>query len=112
MQKIKFENIKLYKADIVYVLMEMRFVYASHQKHTQVLECDKLIQILNNGEDEFTKVYPSMVEKVIIRIPVLENGNLDLKTQKEISKKYLIIEQIKTFIQEELMKIEKLVISF
>jgi hypothetical protein len=53
-----------------------------------------------------------MVEKVIIRIPVLENGNLDLKTQKEISKKYLIIEQIKTFIQEELMKIEKLVISF
>ncbi len=66
----------------------------------------------DNGEDEFTKVYPSMVEKVIIRIPVLENGNLDLKTQKEISKKYLIIEQIKTFIQEELMKIEKLVISF
>ena len=54
MQKIKFENIKLYKADIVYVLMEIRFVYASHQKHTQVLECDKLIQILNNGEDEFT----------------------------------------------------------
>ena len=31
---------------------------------------------------------------------------------EELSKKYLIIEQIKTFIQEELMKIEKLVISF
>lgn len=66
----------------------------------------------DNGEDEFTKVYPSMVEKVIIKIPVLENGNLDLKTQKEISKKYLMIEQIKTFIQEELMKIEKLMINF
>ena len=66
----------------------------------------------DNGEDEFTKVYPSMVENVIIQIPILENGNLDLKTQKEISKKYLMIEQIKASIQEELIKIEKLIINF
>jgi type I restriction-modification system DNA methylase subunit len=66
----------------------------------------------DNGKDEFTKVYPSMVENVTIKLPILKNENYDLETQKEIAKKYLMIEQIKASIEEELNKIEKLMVDF
>ena len=66
----------------------------------------------DNGASEYTNVAPKVVENSVIKIPILENGNLDLKTQKEISKKYLMIEQIKASIQDELIKIEKLIINF
>lgn len=66
----------------------------------------------DNGEDEFTKVYPSMVESVIIKIPILSDASFDIETQKEIAKKYLIIEQIKISIEEELNKIERLMVNY
>ena len=66
----------------------------------------------DKGKDEFTKVYPSMVEDVTIVVPLLKNGNLDLNTQKEIAEKYLKIEQIKSSIQDELEKIEKISIEY
>lgn len=66
----------------------------------------------DNGEDEFTKVYPSMVESVVIKIPVFKNGIYDIEKQKEIAKKYLMIEQIKVSIEEELTKIENMNIQY
>lgn len=66
----------------------------------------------DNGEDEFTKVYPSMVENVIIKLPILTDGAMDLETQNLISQKYLMIEQIKASIEEELVKIENLMVNF
>jgi hypothetical protein len=66
----------------------------------------------DKGKDEFTKVYPSMVEDVTIAVPILKNGNLDLNTQKEIAEKYLKIEQIKSSIQNELEKISKISIEY
>ncbi len=45
----------------------------------------------DNGEDEFTKVYPSMVENSIIKIPILVDGSFDIETQKTIAKKYLAV---------------------
>jgi hypothetical protein len=60
----------------------------------------------DGGKDEFTKVYPSMVENVKVTLPVLKDGSYDLHTQQEISKKYQKIEDIKISIQEELLKIE------
>ncbi len=66
----------------------------------------------DKGKDEFTKVYPSMVEDVTIVVPILKNGNLDLNTQKEIAEKYLKIEQIKSSIQNELEKISKISIEY
>jgi len=66
----------------------------------------------DNGGDEFTKVYPSMVESVVIKIPILLDDSFDIETQKEIAKKYLMIEQIKVSIEEELNKIEKLMVNF
>jgi type I restriction enzyme M protein len=64
----------------------------------------------DKGKDEFTKVYPSMVEDVTINIPILSNGKLDLKTQQEIAQKYQKIEEIKLSITDELEKIENLTI--
>lgn len=66
----------------------------------------------DKGKDEFTKVYPSMVEDVTIVVPILKNGNLDLSIQKEIAEKYLKIEQIKSSIQHELGKISKISIEY
>lgn len=66
----------------------------------------------DKGKDEFTKVYPSMVENVTITVPILESGNLDLNTQKEIAEKYLKIEEIKKSITEELEKIEKIPVEY
>lgn len=57
------------------------------------------------GEDEFTKVYPSMLEKLSIEIPVTEKGEYDLDQQKDIATEYRKIEEIKRTIKSELNKI-------
>lgn len=66
----------------------------------------------DNGANEYTNVAPKVVENSVIKIPILEDGNFDIETQKEISKKYLMIEQIKISIEEELTKIEKLMVCY
>lgn len=66
----------------------------------------------DNGASEYTNVAPKVVENSVVKIPILEDGNFDIETQKEISKKYLMIEQIKISIEEELTKIEKLMVSY
>lgn len=65
----------------------------------------------DKGEDEFTKVYPSMVENVMICVPVDEHGIYDIKFQKEIADKYRKIEEIKKAIGLELKKLQNQSIS-
>lgn len=60
------------------------------------------------GEDEFTKVYPSMVEDIIISLPVLENGELDIKQQNIIKEKIIGIEEIKSKISNYQKQIDVL----
>ncbi len=57
------------------------------------------------GEDEFTKVYPSMLEKIQIEIPVTDKGEHDLDQQKLIASEHRKIEDIKSTIKSELYKI-------
>jgi type I restriction-modification system DNA methylase subunit len=57
------------------------------------------------GADEFTKVYPSMIENIEVQIPIDANGEFDLVAQEEITDKYKKIEQFKKDISEELNKI-------
>ena len=45
----------------------------------------------DNGEDEFTKLYPSMLDDVMVPVPVDAEGAVDLALQKEIAAKYLAI---------------------
>jgi type I restriction-modification system DNA methylase subunit len=63
------------------------------------------------GEDEFTKLYPSMINDIEIPIPVDKNGDPDLSAQKEIAEKYQKIEQIKKGTSEKLDKILNTVIE-
>lgn len=65
----------------------------------------------DKGGDEFTKVYPSMVENVTIQIPILPNGDFDIETQQEIANKYQKIEEIKITLQNEFAKIQKVSID-
>ncbi|MDE7293134.1 MAG: restriction endonuclease subunit S [Oscillospiraceae bacterium] len=56
----------------------------------------------DKGEDEFTKLYPSMLDDVMIPVPVDKDGNIDLNAQQEIAVKYLSVEQCKKEIVEKL----------
>jgi len=60
----------------------------------------------DNGEDEFTKLYPSMLDDIMLPIPINEEGNIDLCAQKEIVFKYLAIEHSK---DEVISKLDTLI---
>ncbi len=56
----------------------------------------------DNGEDEFTKLYPSMLDNVMIPVPVDQEGNVDLQAQKEIAKRFFAVEQCRHDVIEKL----------
>ncbi len=64
-----------------------------------------------DGKDEFTKVYPSMIEDVEIKMPVDDNGNFDIQAQEEIVSQIIYVEEIKEKIQEYKAQIENLTIE-
>ena len=47
----------------------------------------------DRGEDEFTKLYPSMIADVDIPLPVDDSGEISLAAQKEIASMYDTVEQ-------------------
>lgn len=47
------------------------------------------------GVDEFTKVYPSMIEDIEIKLPVTPKGSIDITKQNEVSKKIEVIDNIR-----------------
>lgn len=47
----------------------------------------------DNGEDEFTKLYPSMLNEIMVPVPVDEHGKISLHAQQEIAAKYLAVAQ-------------------
>ncbi|MBK7104654.1 MAG: N-6 DNA methylase [Ignavibacteriae bacterium] len=53
------------------------------------------------GEDEFTKVYPSMIKNIKVALPIDESENIDIERQKDIVEKYNatqeIIKQVKEY---------------
>lgn len=63
------------------------------------------------GEDEFTKVYPSMLENLSISMPIDSHGEIDIPTQNEAVEKIIFIEDIKLKIKEYQEKIKKLSIE-
>lgn len=65
----------------------------------------------DNGESEFTKVYPSMVESVIVSIPILSDGGFDIARQNEIAESYRKVEEVKHLLLVELKKIKDISLS-
>ncbi|GMO64975.1 MAG: hypothetical protein Ta2A_12920 [Treponemataceae bacterium] len=61
-----------------------------------------------NGEDEFTKVYPSMIEDIEFPMPIDENGNFDISAQEELAEKYEFASDVKAKIAEYQQKINNL----
>jgi len=64
-----------------------------------------------NGSDEFTKVYPTMVEEVEIIMPIDDKGNFDLETQKDVVDKILYVEDVKKSIEDYKSQIKTLIIE-
>ncbi len=52
------------------------------------------------GENEFTKVYPSMISDIKIDFPVDNNGEISTDIQNEIVEEFVFIEKIKEKVQE------------
>jgi restriction endonuclease S subunit len=62
----------------------------------------------DRGEDEFTKLYPSMIADIDVPIPLDSDGKISLPAQQEIAKVYATIE---TYRKEILGKIDSLIIQ-
>lgn len=60
------------------------------------------------GQDEFTKVYPSMIEDVEIKMPINENGQFDLNAQNEVVDKINFVEEIKSNIEDYKLQLRNL----
>lgn len=60
------------------------------------------------GEDEFTKVYPSMLEGIKIELPLDPNGKIDILTQNEIVEKIIFIDETKQKVKEYKQKVSDL----
>jgi hypothetical protein len=60
----------------------------------------------DHDEDEFTKLYPSMIADIDVPIPVDPSGEISLSAQQEIAKSYTTIEAYRT---EVLGKIDALI---
>ena len=50
----------------------------------------------DRGKDEFTKVYPSMIENVDIKIPKLTTNQFDIEAQNKIVRKIQYIDDLKS----------------
>lgn len=59
----------------------------------------------DNGEDEFTKLYPSMIGDIMIPLPVDSNGNISVKMQREIADKYEMIYRTTNDVVEKITRI-------
>ncbi|PIB28498.1 hypothetical protein BFP78_15650 [Gaetbulibacter sp. 5U11] len=63
------------------------------------------------GQDEFTKVYPSMIENVEIKMPISKNGEFDVIAQNELVQKILFIEELKNKIDNYKNQLKNIVVE-
>jgi len=61
-----------------------------------------------DGEDEFTKVYPKMIENVEIPLPINSNDEIDIEAQLEITEQIQYIEELKQKIEEYKKQIKEI----
>jgi restriction endonuclease S subunit len=66
----------------------------------------------DHGEDEFTKLYPSMISHVNIPFPIDENGSISLTAQQEIAAIYDSVEHFRSEVLEKLDAILELQIAY
>lgn len=64
-----------------------------------------------NGENEYTSLPPFMIEGIRFRLPVMENGKLDIAAQDAFSQKLIYLEQLKQTVQEKRDDLKEVVIN-
>ncbi len=69
-------------------------------------------KLLSQGFEWSKTASKEKVEKLTVSIPILSNGNIDLKTQQDIAITYLKVDAIKKGILDELDRISKTEIEF
>lgn len=57
------------------------------------------------GKNEFSKLTPDMIKRLLIPIPIKEDGIFDLEIQKQLAAKYQQIEDIKSNLYEKVKKL-------
>ncbi len=67
-------------------------------------------RIGENRKDEFTKVYPSMLNKIKIKLPV-KNNEIDIEQQNKIAEKIYLIDELKTKVKEYQQYVENVKID-
>ena len=66
----------------------------------------------DNGEDEFTKLYPSMISEISVPLPTNTDGVISLEAQHNIASRYDFIKKIKAEIVEKLVALLNQKIKF
>jgi len=74
-------------------------------------ELQNKIDILGYGKWDKKLYKTELKQEISVEIPIDENGEFDLKKQKEIAEKYSKIEQIKNKLKEDYQKIEEMKID-
>ena len=68
-------------------------------------------RIIDGKKNEYTKVYPSMLNGIYIPIPIKEDGSFDLEAQEKIAKKYKLVEDGKKQALDYLKTIKNCIIK-
>lgn len=61
------------------------------------------------GKNEFSKLTPDMIKKILIPIPIMEDGTFDLESQKQLALKYQQVEDIKRNLYEKVKNLLEVV---
>ena len=107
-------------------LREGKFSMTTHcgglmlkEEYKSTISLEYVNYLLNNtlsfykvGEGSNKRLGATLIRDITIKIPVLDNGELDIKKQIEIAEKYRKIEEIKANIKNELDKISNVKIDF
>lgn len=68
-------------------------------------------RIGDKGKNEYTKLTPQMILSSEIPMPINENGEFDIKRQKEFAQKYDQIEEIKKNLVDKITELTNIVIA-
>ena len=89
------------------------------EEYKNTISLEYVNYLLNNtlsfykvGEGSNKRLGATLIKDITIKIPVLDNGEFDIKKQIEIAEKYRKIEEIKANIKNELDKISNVKIDF
>ncbi|OSA92474.1 UNVERIFIED_ORG: hypothetical protein B2H95_02635 [Clostridium botulinum] len=70
-----------------------------------ILRGHKRGRVGHNGQNEFTKLSFTILNKVKLKLPIKDDGEYDLSAQKEIANKYKKIEKVKQGISNSINKL-------